>query len=295
MKSLIIGMGIGSLYQTVLHETGNETVTVDVDPAKKSDYTSLESALNQHAHFDTVHICTPNYTHAEIADLVAGHTRIVFVEKPGVATEYEWKRLVERHPNTRITMVKNNQWRPHYRYLKESYQNSESVTLRWENQNRVPSAGSWFTTRRLAFGGVSRDLLPHLLSFVSSWSDQFDTAEILSHCTEQRWQLGDLKSTEYGTVQPNGTYDVDDFVKLELTLDGKKLLLIADWKNNSHDDRSVCFSQRNSAVRFELGLCPESAYQMMIETAFQNLNNDAFWEKQYRQDTWIHRVLESMQ
>ena len=28
----------------------------------------------------------------------------------------------------------------------------------------IRKTGSWFTTRKLAFGGVSRDLMPHLLS-----------------------------------------------------------------------------------------------------------------------------------
>jgi hypothetical protein len=51
---------------------------------------------------------------------------------------------------------------------------------------------------------------------------------------------------------------------------------------------------RNSAIRHELGLCPESAYKTMVETAVTNLNNDEFWNNQYQQDMWIHEQIEKL-
>jgi hypothetical protein len=51
---------------------------------------------------------------------------------------------------------------------------------------------------------------------------------------------------------------------------------------------------KNSAVRHELGLCPESAYKKMIETAVENLNNNAFWQSQFEQDMWIHEQIEKL-
>jgi outer membrane protein OmpA-like peptidoglycan-associated protein len=85
-RSLVIGMGIGQLYKTVLEKLGHEVVTVDKDTAKGADFDSVDSALVVYGLFDTVHICTPNFTHFEIAARVAPHSKIVFIEKPGVAT-----------------------------------------------------------------------------------------------------------------------------------------------------------------------------------------------------------------
>jgi len=60
-----------------------------------------------------------------------------------------------------------------------------------------------------------------------------------------------------------------------------KWVLSANWKTNlDHDDSSISFSMKNSAVRHELGLCPESAYRTMIETAIKNKTNDKFWQDQ---------------
>jgi predicted dehydrogenase len=79
MKSLVIGMGIGQLYKTVLTNLNAEVITVDPDISKKSDFPTVESAIYAHVKFDTVHICTPNFTHMEIAMKVAPHSKIVFI------------------------------------------------------------------------------------------------------------------------------------------------------------------------------------------------------------------------
>jgi predicted dehydrogenase len=104
-------MGIGSLYKDVLTKLGHKVITVDLDTSKGADFESVDSALLVHGLFDTVHICTPNFTHFEIATRVAPHAKIVFIEKPGVATSDTWTKLVTEFKQTRFMMVKNNMWR----------------------------------------------------------------------------------------------------------------------------------------------------------------------------------------
>ena len=86
MKSLIIGMGIGQLYKSVLEQLGHTIITVDMDPNRGADYYDYVAAYMDHGDtFDTVHICTPNYTHINLARFAGIHgAKIVFVEKPGV-------------------------------------------------------------------------------------------------------------------------------------------------------------------------------------------------------------------
>lgn len=285
-------MGIGQLYKEILTAEGHTVVTVDQDPTKGADYTNLSLALEEHEFFDTAHICTPNFTHVSICDQVAPVSQIVFVEKPGAATANEWISLIERHPRTRITMVKNNQWRTDFFSLALNAKKSNTIRLNWINKNRVPNPGSWFTNRELSYGGVSRDLLPHLLSFVSAFDDGFSQATVEHKHSEQRWTLDTLTDTDYGTVNKNGVYDVDDRAELTLTNNGKTYILVADWRDDVEDNRSLTFEMSDSTRRYELGLCPEDAYLNMILTCFNNLNNNGFWQQQFKHDVWIHDMME---
>lgn len=289
MKSLIVGMGIGQLYRHVLTAMGAEVRTVDSDPTKMPDYLSVEDALSGE-NYDTVHICTPNWTHESLARLVAPHARIVFVEKPGLETDERWRSLVADFPGTRFMMVKNNQYRENIDDLRLWAKKSDRIVLRWCNRNRVPNAGTWFTDRTRAWGGVSRDLMPHLLSIALVLSES--PLRVMSSSSGQRWQLSDLSDTEYGTVNPNGIYDVDDHCTILLESDTCEFDLVADWRNNREDDRCIEFwSGDHRLYRFELGLCPESAYANMIDVAFRNQYNQAYWYLQLEQDVWIHQQM----
>lgn len=292
MKSLVVGMGIGNLYKAVLSEIGNEVVTVDLDP-NKADFTTVDMAISVHGKFDTVHICTPNFTHITLARKVAPVSKIVFIEKPGVATSDAWKQLVKDYPNTRFAMVKNNQYRDEIKHFKELADQSEIVKVTWNNKNRIPSPGSWFTDKSLAFGGVSRDLIPHMLSYYCRMTDYKSGTQTVSNA-EQRWQLDEIDSTDYGTINPAGVYNVDDVCKLEYINGNTKWILSANWRSLEEDNISISFGMKGSAVIHKLGLCPESAYKAMIEQAIENINNDDYWRNQYDQDVWIHEQIENL-
>jgi len=62
-------------------------------------------------------------------------------------------------------MVKNNQYRQEIKEFQRLAESSDTVYVRWNSANRIPNPGSWFTTKKLSFGGVSRDLMPHMLSY----------------------------------------------------------------------------------------------------------------------------------
>lgn len=294
MKSLVIGLGIGQLYKSVLKDLGADVYTVDLDPNKDPDFTSTDEAFAAHK-YDTIHICTPNFTHEPIYNSWVktnpSPKAIAFVEKPGFENYAAWKRAVHLN-KTRIMMVKNNQYRSNIAEISDDMRVSEYISLRWINFNRVPFPGSWFTTKKLAWGGVSRDLLPHLLSYVSyTFPEQIKNAKILDFSLQQRNKLEDLLSSDYGTANPNGTYDVDDYCQLDLKVDNHKIRLIADWCSMREDDVSIeTFNIK--AKKHTLGLCPEEAYKNMIGTADKMRWNDTFWQYQGEEDMWIHDILE---
>jgi predicted dehydrogenase len=291
MKALIVGMGIGQLYHSVFSSLGYNIDTVDANPEKAATFIKVDNITD---HYDIAVICTPNFTHEFIARTIAARCKIVLIEKPGVIDAKSWQCLVEDFPDTRFMMVKNNQYRDEIKLFKTQAEQSEQVYVRWNNANRIPQPGSWFTTKELAFGGVSRDLIPHMLSYYCTLTDYTEGIK-MDAVSMQNYLLDDIISTDYGTVNPNGVYDVDDFCKLEFKNGNTTWVLSANWKTNlDHDDSSISFSMKNSAIRHQLGLCPESAYKKMIETAVQNLNNNAFWQSQLDQDMWIHQQIENL-
>ena len=293
MKSIVVGLGIGELYRSVLTDIQIEAVTVDTDSNKKPNYRHLQDALmyqemSTSGRFITGHVCTPNFTHYDIADEIAPYCRIVFVEKPGVKSASEWQRLIKKHNSTRFILVKNNMWRSNIEELKQHAQRAESVELNWINKDRVPSPGTWFTTKQLAFGGVSRDLMPHLLSLYMSFDDDWRKEDRVEKLAHRRYELAELSSTDYGQVNKDGVYDVDDLCKFSIN----KYKLTADWRDTESDKRNIIFN--NPDYKFELGLCPEEAYKNMVAACICNLDNDDFWQDQLEKDLWIHKQIERL-
>jgi predicted dehydrogenase len=293
-KALIIGLGFGqAVYKPVLTQLGYEVITVDMDTSKGADFSNLDDAIRVHSKFDTVNICTPNFTHIKLARKIAAQSKIVFVEKPGVANSEAWKQLCIDYPQTRFMMVKNNQYRDTIKQFKTLADQSHTVRLVWNNKNRIPNPGSWFTTKDLAFGGVSRDLMPHMLSYYVALTDYTKGNKLYSNAV-QRHELENIIDTDYGRVDHNGTYNVDDFCEFEFSNSGTRWILSANWKDDKADDVYISFDMKNSAAKFVLGLCPEEAYKAMIENAVDNLNNNDFWKDQLEQDLWIHKQIENL-
>lgn len=291
-RSLIIGMGIGQLYKTVLEKLGHEVITVDTDISKGANFPDVRPALLVHNWFDTVHICTPNFTHKEIAEQVSPYARIVFIEKPGFNTSEDWFDVVKLRPFTRFMMVKNNMWRSNITELRELASKAKNVNIRWIRRNCIPHPGSWFTTKELAFGGVSRDLMPHLLSLYVAMNPSWSNELVNGKSAIMNWELKDIDSTDYGVINYNGTYNVDDKCTINF---GNKWKLEANWRSMDNEDSSIEFIMPDNTVeRFELGWCPEEAYSNMIINALDNLDNHQFWRDQIAIDTWIHERVENL-
>jgi len=292
MKSLIVGMGIGQLYKTVLTQLGHEVCTVDSDINKDADFPSVDPAVLLHEHFDTVHICTPNFTHLELAVRLAPVSRIVFIEKPGLINSNEWQKLCKRFPRTRFIMVKNNMWRSNVTEMIDLASKSKQVKIEWIRRNCIPSPGSWFTTRKLAFGGVSRDLMPHLLSLYVAMNPNWNKETVNGQAALAQWLLSDIESTDYGTVNPNGTYDVDDMCVINF---GNKWKLEANWRSMDTERSAITFVMEDNTEKvIDLGWCPEDAYLNMIKQSIENLNNDEYWKVQSEIDLWIHKRIENL-
>ena len=273
---------------------GAEIITVDADQSTNPNFVELTTAIEAHPEFDTAHICTPNKTHFALAKKLSGHAKIVFVEKPGVKSVAQWTALTH-DKQTKYVMTKNNQYRDNIGEMANLGQKMSSIDLNWKNKNRIPSPGTWFTNKDLAFGGVSRDLLPHMLSllFVLAPND-YESYNIIDKKIEQRYRLEDCTDTDYGKVKEDGVYDVDDSAYLKLVGPNNIIKVNTAWRTDEEDDIAVHMYKGDIKFRsFSLGLCPEEAYKKMIDNHVKNLNNEEFWKEQNKQDLFIHKILEN--
>ena len=303
---LIVGLGIGELYKKILTKDSNSYVykvtTIDNDPKKKADFLDLDSCLKVTPRFDMAIICTPNHIHEYYVDRLVDICRVVLVEKPGLKDSKKWAEFFARKQN--LFIVKNNMFRKNIddiaEYILNNRKNIDSVNINWICKDRVPNPGSWFTNKDLAWGGVSRDLIPHLLSMYYEIFREEDYPQHIDK--EQRHTLLDVASTAYGKVDRDGVYNVDDYCKLIYAPEFFKLELVADWKNDlldttKHPDGlnigvSIKLKTDAAIINYDFGLCPESVYLRMLN--FYLDMEDENVHEHYDMDMWILKNIENI-
>jgi predicted dehydrogenase len=295
----IVGLGIGKLYVDVCKLNKWNVITVDLNPDMNADFQNLHDAL-QTIHVDMGIICTPNFTHQAIAEQMAkAAVPVIVVEKPGFVNVTEWTNFYETFPSSKLFMVKNNQYRDILNSIQK--QDIDSIQLFWANKNRIPGAGSWFTNKALAFGGVSRDLLPHLVSVVQKILghpiiNRDVTDNTLHAAYYQQYGMSDvIDDSSYGNFHENGIYDTDDCAYFTCKSDGIAIQCVTTWKHESEADIVAWkFFMKDGTVNvFNAGLCPEIAYQCMLQD-YMDADVETY-KKHQSFDTEIHGIFEYFQ
>lgn len=299
MKKLcIVGLGIGSLYKAAAESLGWEVITVDPNPLRHADYWDV-TLMSPELRFDMAIICTPNDRHEPLARLLTRHTDKIVVEKPGFGMYERWVKFQTEHPRVKLFMVKNNMYRTQdIEFLREQIMDYgvESIKVYWINKNRIPGAGSWFTNKELAYGGVSCDLMPHALSVVQALLREPNIGR--ENFIARRHQVysltDDVFNTNYGNCDPEGVYDVDDQAYFHTTFDGISIECITTWKidNITRDLAEWHIKLKNGfTIKYIAGLCPESAYAEMLDAYM--LMTDKKYLDHMEYDRAIHHILDS--
>ena len=284
MKALLAGYGgIGSnVYYPELKKLGYE---VDILDSNVSDVSYKDVSEISEA-YDLAVICTPNFTHGPIAEhLATTGTKRIFVDKPGVVDSWEWSRLRYRYVDTTFHLVKNNLYRDSYGEVLNFMKTKEviGVDINWVNGNRIPNPGSWFTTKSLAFGGVSRDLMPHLYCFaVKLFGEDICKKSIFRQSSYQRWNMRTISSTDYGTVNVGGIYNVDDIASAATVIEGVSVKMYASWKEGFDKQSITLYFKDGTTYEWVFGLCPAEAYGKML----------ADTDDSFLLDLEIHKFLE---
>lgn len=275
MKALVVGLGMGQQYVTWFKELGYDCITVDTDPKKMATYTSIEQAL-ENKRYRFVYVGTPNHTHEAIARQCANHCDILLIEKPGFKCEDAWRRFISDYPTVRIMMVKNNQYRSETADWSKLADISCRIDISWVRKQGIPQS-AWFTNNQQSYGGVSRDLMPHLLSYFTL--------------------LSDYKNSQVIFRQLNDPANIGTDTEAYLEIQQKKQIwrFRADWQSTRYNDHSLVFRHRTKSYHIDLGeLCPADPYKRMIQTANNEYTTDKFWQEQLRQDAFIHNIMERL-
>ena len=298
-KLVIVGLGIGMVHfeQANALNLFDRIITVDPDPNKQATYTCVEQMLDQESglEFDASIICTPNFTHPNLIKQLAPYSDLIMVEKPGLSSAQEWTGVLEENPDTRIVMTKNNIFRNSVAFWQEEYQKSSVVNFVWINKNRVPFPGGWFTNKNKAWGGVSYDLMPHLIHMaITAGSGRISEPSFSTRF--QKWNLADVRDTEYGAVNNvDPVYDVDDHCRISFEFDDRKINCVAAWKSDQVQNNmvEVQFVQEDQTVVMDLGLCPNEAYGKQLYH-FLNMNEDQY-KIQNSLDKFVLSCIENIQ
>ena len=300
--AIVVGLNIGSVYVEQLKQRNFKVITVDANPEKHADFVSIQECIKNYNITDNTYyytigvICTPNYLHLEHIDLLAPYCEAILVEKPGLENENIWNSTVEKYRaqyHCTIQLVKNNLFRPEVNWLCDFIHNFKdtisNIEINWLTVDRTPFPGGWFTNKKLSWGGISRDILPHLLSFYHGIGGNFEAP--IKQVEATIWKFEQTLNTSYGTYNKvNPVYDVDDAASLEFTLfDTLPTKLIAAWKTSKDaDDLSINIHMNDGqSFKYEFGLCPNYVYGLMLDA----IDNDIDHEKI---DTWIHKIISSI-
>lgn len=276
MKALLAGFGgIGAnVYYPELQKLGYEIDVLD----EKTPNAKYKNVVEIKQAYDIAVVSTPNFTHEPISRALAlNGTKRIFIEKPGLRTAQDWWDLCSDFKDTRFHLVKNNLYRSSYGNVIENFKTTSCIgmDIQWINSNRIPNPGSWFTDKEKSFGGVSRDLMPHMYCFAAKILGERTTAEIpFIQSTMQRWDLKNISNSDYGIVNPKGIYNVDDHATAIGSIDDISVKLYASWKS-AYDKQSITlYFKDGTSYEWEFGLCPAEAYGEMLRDERDSIKID---------------------
>lgn len=216
-------------------------------------YTDYRDMLQQEE-MDAVIVCVPNYLHAPVTLAALESGKHVLCEKPMAVTieQAESMAALAKRTGNVMMVAHNNRFRGHALKLKQLMREQRlghvyHVKTGWVRRKGIPGWGSWFTRQEHAGGGALIDIGVHVLD-LALWL--LDYPRPVSVYGKAYANFGPRKKalSPWGTIQENGTFDVDDFVTALITFEnGSTLALDASWAGHIQKERVYCELQGTEA------------------------------------------------
>lgn len=188
---------------------------------------------------DIVSVCTPNFTHAEIAVYALEHGCHVHVEKP-MALNAQQAELIAKTAEENGKQVLHGL---NKRYLGQTFLIQRLISegffgeiykasCGWERSSGIPGTGRWFTDKALSGGGAMIDLGVHYLDLTLSFMGHNRVTSVEAS-THSIFGPGSERIRRGYKSNPNGVYNVEDYANgMIRTENGATIDFVFSWASN---------------------------------------------------------------
>ncbi len=286
IKVGVIGAGWMVKYHAAgFRQAGAEIVAV-ADPApgaaqKAADewgiaktFESVDAMLAEAPELDAVSIIVPNKFHAPLALQCLRAGKHVFCEKPpGLnAGEVEEMVGVAKETGKKLMFNFNNRARPESQAMKGYVDDGtvgviNSAQAKWIRRTGIPGFGGWFTTKAMAGGGATIDLL-HMIDLSLYFMGYPEPAHVLANTFDTHITDSGFKGPWGIPDREGGTTDVEcaahGFVRFK---SGQVLSLQVSWAEMvKREEVSVVFQGTKAGGKVERLFARDGFDETAIDT-----------------------------
>jgi predicted dehydrogenase len=199
-------------------------------------FDSVDKMLAEAPELDAVSIIVPNKFHAPLALQCLKAGKHVFCEKPPGLNAGEVAEMVAVAEETGKTLMFNfnNRARPESQAMK-GYVNDgtvgkiNSAQAKWIRRTGIPGFGGWFTTKAMAGGGATIDLL-HMIDLALYFMGYPEPSHVLANTFDDHITDPGFKGPWGIPDREGGTTDVENAVHGFVTFKtGQVLTLQVSW------------------------------------------------------------------
>jgi predicted dehydrogenase len=208
---------------------------------------------------DAVSIIVPNKFHAPLAVQCLEAGKHVFCEKPPALNAAEVQGMIEaaETSGTKLMFNFNNRARPESVELKKRIEAGEigkinSAQSKWIRRTGIPGFGGWFTTKDLAGGGATIDLL-HMIDLALYFMDYPKPTNVLGQTFNTFMGDPGFKGPWGIPDRADGVTDVESAAHGFVTFDtGQVLTLQVSWAEMiKREEVSVVFQGTKAGGKVE--------------------------------------------
>jgi predicted dehydrogenase len=222
-------------------------------------FDSVDKMLEEAPELDAVSIIVPNKFHAPLALQCLKAGKHVFCEKPPGLNADEVSEMIKvaKETGKRLMFNFNNRARPESQAMKKYVDDGtvgaiNSAQAKWIRRTGIPGFGGWFTTKAMAGGGATIDLL-HMIDLSLYLMGYPEPAHVLANTFDTHITDPGFKGPWGIPDREGGTTDVEcaahGFVRFK---SGQVLSLQVSWAEMvKREEVSVVFQGTKAGGKVE--------------------------------------------
>ncbi len=212
--------------------------------AKSSNVYENAQELLKNDDIDVIHICTPNFTHAQLSLMALDAGKHVMVEKPMAISSDDAQKMVDKaaQKGLQLTIGHQQRFREDVRQLKSLIENDTLGEIYFAKAHAIRRRGvpSWgvFLSKEIQGGGALIDIGCHALDLTMYLMDNFKPKMVVGNTYQKLGKQTGLTNS-WAPWDPE-KFEVEDSAFGFITMEnGATLTLEASWALNSLDTSNI--------------------------------------------------------